>query len=233
MFPETWEWDCIWMTLVVFVPSVFAFGLLFFPRQGRGHALVVPHRDRPDARREHRHVLELPLRHRREPRRHRQPETHVPAMRRCPAGPPRPTNSPPASPRQEPRLGRPLSVDQELPYRLLSRRRRHQHGPHPADHRPVLPGHDRQLEDRQVRARLLHPVFDPRNRNAGHVFGARLLPLLHLLGGDAPADVLPHRRVGGPRASTRPSSSSSTPCSAASSSSSRCWRSTSPTSATS
>ncbi len=32
MFPQQWEWDSIWMTLVVFVPSVFALGLLFFPR---------------------------------------------------------------------------------------------------------------------------------------------------------------------------------------------------------
>jgi NADH:ubiquinone oxidoreductase subunit 4 (subunit M) len=30
--PETWEWDAILMTLVVFIPSVFALGLLFFPR---------------------------------------------------------------------------------------------------------------------------------------------------------------------------------------------------------
>src|ERR1700719_2111747 len=27
-----YEWDFIWMTLVVFIPSVFALGLLFFPR---------------------------------------------------------------------------------------------------------------------------------------------------------------------------------------------------------
>jgi len=32
MFPHEYEWDCIWMTLVVFIPSVFALGLLFFPR---------------------------------------------------------------------------------------------------------------------------------------------------------------------------------------------------------
>ncbi len=32
MYPQQWEWDSIWMTLVVFVPSVFAIGLLFFPR---------------------------------------------------------------------------------------------------------------------------------------------------------------------------------------------------------
>jgi NADH-quinone oxidoreductase subunit M len=32
MHPSEWEWDFIWMTLVVFIPSVFALGLLFFPR---------------------------------------------------------------------------------------------------------------------------------------------------------------------------------------------------------
>ena len=38
MFPQQWEWDSIWMTLVVFVPSVFALGLLFFPR-GKENAM--------------------------------------------------------------------------------------------------------------------------------------------------------------------------------------------------
>ena len=33
-----WEWDFIWMTLVVFIPSVFALGLLFFPR-GKDEAM--------------------------------------------------------------------------------------------------------------------------------------------------------------------------------------------------
>ncbi len=32
MGPTEYEWDFIWMTLVVFIPSVFALGLLFFPR---------------------------------------------------------------------------------------------------------------------------------------------------------------------------------------------------------
>ncbi len=32
MQPFEYEWDFIWMTLVVFIPSVFALGLLFFPR---------------------------------------------------------------------------------------------------------------------------------------------------------------------------------------------------------
>src|SRR5436305_14617849 len=32
MYPFEYEWDFIWMTLVVFIPSVFALGLLFFPR---------------------------------------------------------------------------------------------------------------------------------------------------------------------------------------------------------
>ena len=32
MLPHEYEWDAIWMTLVVFIPSVFALGLLFFPR---------------------------------------------------------------------------------------------------------------------------------------------------------------------------------------------------------
>jgi len=32
MHPSEWEWDFIWMTLVVFIPSAFALGLLFFPR---------------------------------------------------------------------------------------------------------------------------------------------------------------------------------------------------------
>src|ERR1700736_2451158 len=32
MFPYEYEWDFIWMTLVVFIPTVFALGLLFFPR---------------------------------------------------------------------------------------------------------------------------------------------------------------------------------------------------------
>src|SRR5262245_15642646 len=27
-----WEWDVIWMSLVVFIPSLFALGLLLFPR---------------------------------------------------------------------------------------------------------------------------------------------------------------------------------------------------------
>src|SRR5262249_39329097 len=31
MLPHEYEWDAIWMTLVVFIPSVFALGLLFFP----------------------------------------------------------------------------------------------------------------------------------------------------------------------------------------------------------
>ncbi|HVS40508.1 MAG TPA: NADH-quinone oxidoreductase subunit M, partial [Gemmataceae bacterium] len=38
MFPYEYEWDFIWMTLVVFVPSVFALGLLFFPR-GKDEAM--------------------------------------------------------------------------------------------------------------------------------------------------------------------------------------------------
>src|SRR5665811_652566 len=33
-----YEWDFIWMTLVVFIPSVFALGLLFFPR-GKDEAM--------------------------------------------------------------------------------------------------------------------------------------------------------------------------------------------------
>ena len=38
MGPAEWEWDFIWMTLVVFIPSVFAMGLLFFPR-GKENAM--------------------------------------------------------------------------------------------------------------------------------------------------------------------------------------------------
>src|SRR5260370_4902399 len=38
MFTFEWEWDAIWMTLVVFMPSVFALGLLFFPR-GKENAM--------------------------------------------------------------------------------------------------------------------------------------------------------------------------------------------------
>ena len=33
-----YEWDFIWMTLVVFIPSLFALGLLFFPR-GKDEAM--------------------------------------------------------------------------------------------------------------------------------------------------------------------------------------------------
>src|SRR5437588_630589 len=38
MYPFEYEWDFIWMTLVVFIPSVFALGLLFFPR-GKENAM--------------------------------------------------------------------------------------------------------------------------------------------------------------------------------------------------
>src|SRR5258708_25386797 len=38
MGPAEYEWDFIWMTLVVFIPSVFALGLLFFPR-GKENAM--------------------------------------------------------------------------------------------------------------------------------------------------------------------------------------------------
>ena len=48
----------------------------------------------------------------------------------------------------------------------------------------------------KIRARLLHPVPAAGNRHARHVPGARFLPVLHLLGSDAAADVLPHRRLG-------------------------------------
>ena len=66
----------------------------------------------------------------------------------------------------------------------------------PADHGSQLPGDDRELEHRPVRARLLHPVPAPGNRHARHVLRAGLLPVLHLLGSDAAADVLPDRRLG-------------------------------------
>ncbi len=57
-----------------------------------------------------------------------------------------------------------------------------------------------QLADHQARQSLLHPVPAVGNRHAGRVSGARLLPVLRVLGSDAAADVLSDRRVGRPAA---------------------------------
>ena len=55
-----------------------------------------------------------------------------------------------------------------------------------------------QLADRQARQSLLHFVPAARDGHAGRVSGARLLPVLRVLGSHAVADVLPDRRVGWP-----------------------------------
>ena len=61
----------------------------------------------------------------------------------------------------------------------------------------------RQLADHQAREGLLHSVPAARNGHARRLHGARLLPVLRLLGSDAAADVLPHRRLGRPAARIR------------------------------
>ena len=122
------EWDFIWMTLVIFIPSVFALGLLFFPRGKEeamrwwsliGTALTLGvslgmfinfySNDTVDA-------------------------SGVVDRRRSAL------HATPADPRGSGRCSRrgdaarshdwvvALSLDRELPHRLLPRRRRHQHG---------------------------------------------------------------------------------------------------------
>ena len=52
-------------------------------------------------------------------------------------------------------------------------------------------------------ARLHGPAAPPADRHDGHLRRARHVPLLRLLGGHAPADVLPHRHLGRPARGVR------------------------------
>ena len=159
MFPYEYEWDWIWMSLVIFVPTVFALGLLFFPRgTEKRHALVVADRHGAHARPQHRHVLELPA---------TTPSSSHGVLDTAQA---RYDASLPgrAAAADNPNLGAPaksrdwiarypwiksfnidyyLGVDGISMALVL------------LDHGPVLPGHDRQLEDRQVRPRLSASCF--------------------------------------------------------------------------
>ena len=62
----------------------------------------------------------------------------------------------------------------------------------------MLAGDGRELVDRQIRQRLLHSLSSARNGHAGRLRGARLFPVLRVLGSDAAADVFSHRRLGRP-----------------------------------
>ena len=76
--------------------------------------------------------------------------------------------------------------------------RRHQLPARAADRVRQPAGDGRQLADHEARKGLLHSVPAAGNRHARRVLGARLLPVLRVLGSDAAADVLPDRRLGRP-----------------------------------
>ena len=94
-----------------------------------------------------------------------------------------------------PTTGSPPAVDLALRHRVLARRRRHQPAADPADRARHLPGHHRQLEDREVRRAYLVLLLMLETGVLGRSC-PRFLPLLRLLGGHAAADVLPHRPLG-------------------------------------
>ena len=88
------------------------------------------------------------------------------------------------------------ALDPGLQHRLHAGHRRHQL---PAGDPHLVPehvGHGGQLADRQARQGLLHPVPALGDGHVGRLHGPGLLPLLRLLGSDAAADVLSHRRLG-------------------------------------
>ncbi len=100
---------------------------------------------------------------------------------------------------------------------VSARRRRHQPVPRAAHDVPHRAGRARRLGRRpQAREGVHDPHAAARDRHARRAPRPRPVPLLRLLGSDAGADVLPHRRLGRRRgASTRRSSSCSTRWSAA------------------
>ena len=87
-------------------------------------------------------------------------------------------------------------LDSRLSHQLPSRPGRHQPAAGRAHLVPQRAGHVGQLADPKTRPRLLHPLPALGNGHAGRLHVAGLLPLLRLLGSDAPADVLSHRRLG-------------------------------------
>ena len=76
--------------------------------------------------------------------------------------------------------------------------RRHQLPAGRADRVRQHAGDGRKLADQEAREGLLHPVPAAGNGHARRVPGARLLPVLRVLGSDAAADVLPDRHLGRP-----------------------------------
>ena len=95
------------------------------------------------------------------------------------------------------------AVDPELQHRVLRRRRRHQHHDGAAHGAAQLPVHVRLVRHREGGEGLLRALPAARRGDDGRVRQPRLLPLLHLLGADAAADVLPHRHLGRPAARVR------------------------------
>ena len=87
-------------------------------------------------------------------------------------------------------------LDSRLSHLLLSRRRRNQHLDGSADRDHLFHLGVRELQHRSRRARLLRAAAAARHRHDGRVRGARFFPVLHLLGSDAAADVLPDRHLG-------------------------------------
>ena len=95
------------------------------------------------------------------------------------------------------------TLDTGFQYQLPSRPGRHQPAPGRAHLLPQRVGHVGELADPEARPRLLHPLPAPGDGHAGRFHVAGFLPLLCLLGSDAPADVLSHRRVGRTAAGVR------------------------------
>ena len=101
------------------------------------------------------------------------------------------------------RPGGPPALDPLVQHRVLPGARRDQPEPgraHRADRRAGVPG---LVEHRQADQGLFRALPAAERQHDGGVPGARPVPVLRLLRGDAAADVLPHRHLGGPEARVR------------------------------